>query len=260
MKKVLFLSLSLLCFGIFDCQAEEAFPFVARVTAKTANLRAGQNANFELLGQLKKDDQVVVVAASFDWRKIKLPLEAKAYVSSQFIKELGQGIGEVTGNRLNIRAGALANASIIGQLKKGDLVRILEKKDNWYRIQPPDQSFGWVSKDFIEFQSSEIPSARLVQAPAAAEAIGKTPADNASVQSPSDLVLASGVVENLGIKTISLEIRHSVQSDGKTYALQGYRHMLDGFLNQKVKIEGKLQPDIKSENPVLLVTKITLVL
>ncbi len=260
MKKTLLLCLSLLCFGIVDCQAQEAFPFVAKVTATTANLRAGQNANFESLGQLKKDDQVVVVGESFDWRKVKLPLEAKVYVNAGFIKDLGNGIGEVIGNRLNIRAAALANASIVGQLKKGDLVAIIEKKENWYQIQPPDQSFGWVAKNFIEFQSLEIPAPRLVQA-----ATPKVDVKNPLVveeipQVAVNVFTASGVVQDLGNKSVSLDIRHYLQSDGKVYALQGYRHMLDGFLNQKVKIEGKLQPDIKSDNPVVLVTKITFVL
>ncbi len=261
MKKVFLLSLSLLCFGVVNCQAEEAFPFVAKVTAKTANIRAGQNTNFESLGQLKKDDQIVVVGASFDWRKVKLPADAKAYVNAGFVKDLGNGIGEVSGNHLNIRANALTNASIIGQFKKGDLVRIIEKKDSWYRIEPPDQSFGWVAKDLIAFQSREIPSERLVKLPSssvvAAENVPVAAQNSKEVQS---LVLAVGVVEDLGVNAVSLDIRHFLRSDTKVYALQGYRHILDGFINQRVKIEGKLQPDIKSDNPVVLVTKITLVL
>ncbi len=260
MKKIILVSLSLLCLGAFAAQAQEAFPFVAKVTATTANLRAGQNTNFESLGQLKSGDEVIVVEASYDWRKIKLPVSAKAYVSASYIKDLGDGTGEVIGNRLNIRASALPTSSIIGQLKKGESVRIVEKKADWFRIEPPDQSFGWVAKDFLQFKSVDIPPARTIASPLGSVSVKPVESKTPFPELPAAVISLSGLVEDLGDKAVSPDIRHFLKSDGKVYALQGYRHILDGFLNQKVKVEGQIKPNFKSENPVVLVTKITLVL
>ena len=260
MLKNFFLILSLLCFGCTIVEAQEVFPFVAKIKAKTANVRAGQNTNFESLGQVQEGTELVVVGASFDWRKIKLPADAKAYVNGGFVKDLGDGVGEVTGNRLNVRAGALVNAAIIGQLKKGDLIRILEKKNDWYRIEPPDQSFGWVLNEFLEKTSQEIPPPRVVQAPVRNIYVKKHLEDAKANELPPGVVRATGTVEDLANNMISSNIRHYLQSDGTVYALQGYRHVLDGFLHQKVKIEGQIKPDVKSDKPVLLVTKISLVL
>ncbi|MCC6758741.1 MAG: SH3 domain-containing protein [Candidatus Omnitrophica bacterium] len=260
MLKKFFLILSLLCFGSHIADAQEAFPFVAKVKAKSANVRAGQNANFESLGQVQEGAEVVVVGASFDWRKIKLPADAKAYVNAGFVKDLGDGVGEVTGNRLNIRAGALVNAAIIGQLKKGDLIRLVEKKNDWYRIEPPDQSFGWVLNEFLEKTSQDIPSPRVVQAPIKNIYVKKRLEAGKADELPPGVVRISGTVEDLANNMVSSNIRHYVQSDGTVYALQGYRHVIDSFLHQKVKIEGRIKPDVKSDKPVLLVTKISLVL
>jgi SH3-like domain-containing protein len=253
MLKNLFLILSLLCFGCSNAEAQEVFPFVAKIKVKTANLRAGQNTNFELLGQLKEGDEIVVLGESFDWRKVKLPVDAKAYVNAGFVKDLGKGVGEVSGNRLNIRAAALVSASIIGQLKKGELIRILEKKDDWYRIEPPEESFGWVLNEFLEKTSKDIPAARSVSK--SGPIIDAKPFD-----SQPGLIYAVGTVEDLGNNMISADIRHYIESDGRIYVLQGYRHVIDSFLHQKVRIEGMLKPDVKSDKPALLVTKITLVM
>lgn len=253
--KIFIIIWSLLCFGVSHAQAQETFPFVAKVTAKSVHLRAGPNANFESLDQLENGDEFIVVDASFDWRKVKLPADAKAYVHAGFVKDLGQGVGQVTGNRLNIRAAALTNASIIGQSKKGDLIRIFEKKDDWLRIEPPDQSFGWILKDFIEFKSATIPPVRVVQLPTKSK---KEDTTTSVLQVARVSVM--GVVEDLGTNAVGADIRHFLQSDNTVYNLKGYRHVLDGFRHQRVKMEGLLKPDAKSGNPVVLVTKITLVL
>lgn len=260
MKRLICFGLSLLFLGSVAARAQEVFPFVATVTAKTANVRAGQNVNFESLGQLNKGDDVVVVGASYDWRKIKLSSETKVYVSAGFIKDLGNGTGEVMANRLNIRATASNNASVLGQLKKGELIRILDKKDDWYELESPDQSFGWILKDFIAFKSAQIPPARLVQVPVKNVFIDKIQEVVKPVDLPLEVVLAVGVVSDLGAQMVSSDIRHYLESDGKIYALKGYRRIIDGFLHQKVKIEGQEQSDIKAQYPVVLVSKITLVL
>jgi SH3-like domain-containing protein len=260
MKRLICFGLSLLCLGSVYAQAQEVFPFVATVTAKMTNVRAGQNVNFESLGQLNKGDDIIVVGASYDWRKIKLSSETKVYVSAGFVKDLGNGTGEVTANQLNIRATASNNASVLGQLKKGELIRILDRKDDWYEIESPDQSFGWILKDFIAFKSTQIPPARLVQGPVKNVVSDKLPEVVKPVEVPSEIILAVGVVSDLGVQMVSSEVRHYLESDGKIYALKGYRRIIDGFLHQKVKIEGQEQPDIKAQYPVVLVSKITLVL
>ncbi|MCB9757287.1 MAG: SH3 domain-containing protein [Candidatus Omnitrophica bacterium] len=260
MKRLICVGLSLLCLGGIYAQAQEAFPFVATVTTKTTNVRAGQNANFESLGQLNKGDDIVVVGASYDWRKIKLSSEIKVYVSAGFVKDLGNGTGEVMANRLNIRATASNNASVLGQLKKGELIRIINKKDDWYEIESPDQSFGWILKDFIAFKSSQIPPARLVQVPVQKVDMDKLPEVVKPVELPAEVILAVGVVSDLDEQMVSPDVRHYLESDGKIYALKGYRRILDGFLHQKVRIEGQQQSNIKAQYPVVLVSKITLVL
>lgn len=255
---------------------EEKFPFLARVEKDGVNVRAGQNINFEKIGYLQKEERIVVVDRSYSWYKIQLLRNADSYISTNFVKILGEGIGEVTANRVNIRARKGVNSSVLGQLNKGTLVRVLSESEGWYKIEPANLSYGWVLAEYIAFQSKKIPPARTVYfsikdtedkkrlvIQGVKQRTLKKAVDKAKkiAKEKANRVSSMGIIEDLGKNAISEDIRHKLVVDGKTvYFLKGYRRIIDGFLHHKVTIEGKLQSDVKAKHPVLLVTKINLVL
>jgi SH3-like domain-containing protein len=285
---ILFLSLTPLSWG-----QEEKFPFVGEVQQEDINIRAGQSTSFDRVGQLKKGDQVVVVEKAFDWYKIKLPETSAVFISADYIKELGENVGEVKGSRVNVRSSFGANSSVVGQANKGQLVHLIERQDKWYKVQPIDESYGWVATKFISTTSAAIPEGHSVQAPvrniyqkkrlaeqqptqailptaqpvSPAQPVIAPPANVGQVISVQEIPgakstpFAIGVVDDLGDKALSSNIRHRLIVNEKTvYYLEGYRRIIDGFLHDKVKVEGTLQPKIKAEHPVLHVTRIQLVL
>ena len=262
-----------------------SFPFLAETTTDKVNVRSGQSTSFEKVGRLQKGEQVVVVQKEFGWFRIKLPKSAVSYVSADYIQIIRGDVAEVTGSRVNIRAGNGINFSVVGQMKKGDKVRVLSTAEGWSKIEPVDQSYGWVAEKFLTFKSKEIPTPRIVKAPPPpppkpapirniyvlkrmAEQKAMEEAQRKAVEEAKkeaerrkNLVFAKGVVKSLGDRSISQNIRHKIVVDEKTsYFLKGYRQMIDGFLQSTVKIEGKVQKDITAQHPVLLVTKIHLVL
>ena len=266
-------------------QAEERFPFIGVVTPASVNVRAGQNENFEKVGLVSQGDKVVVVDRSFSWYKIKLPATADSYVSAEFVKELSRNIGKISANRLNIRAGKGLNYSVVGQLEENQLVRILKKDEEWFKIEPIDKSYGWILAEYVQFQSEKIPPPRQVEIPDApgeppttkrvtisdifrkaaqpsesSEPAAPEPAVEEPAPSPVELIQVSGMLTMLG-EPVTPNVRHQIIMDDKTeYYLLGYRRIIDGFINQKVSIEGVLQKDVKAVKPVLLVTKIKLYL
>jgi len=145
--------------------AEEKFPFLAEVSAPSVNIRAGQHSNFEKLCRLNKGVQVIVVARSYSWYKIKLPLDAKSFISQNYIQLTNDKTGVVSANRVNVRAGPDPNTTALGQLKKGASVKILEKLPGWYRIEPIEGTYGWVSAQYLTFKSSSIPAPSNPPAP-----------------------------------------------------------------------------------------------
>lgn len=259
--------------------ADDQFPFLGEITSNNVNIRAGQNVNFESLGHLQKGSQVVMVSKNYGWYKIKLPPDAKSYISAGLVKRLNDGIGQVTGSRVNIRARAGINSAVIGQLEKGQYVNILNNTfEKWYQIKPSEGLYGWVLEQYVIFKSVKIPMPRIVEPPTrniyvkrriarqkAAEEKKRLAAIKAKEEEEArkkrKFIASTGIVEPLGSDSVSDSIRHRLIVDGKTvYLLKGYRGIIDWFLNHKVVLEGELKPSINSQFPIVLVTKIKLVL
>jgi SH3-like domain-containing protein len=59
-------------------------------------------------------------------------------------------IGEVTSDRVNVRAGHGLNYEVVCQLSEKDKVEVYERIKDWYRIKPPQKIYVWVSKGFIQ--------------------------------------------------------------------------------------------------------------
>lgn len=283
--------------------AQEEFPFLGEVTGEGVNIRAGQSTSFEKIGQLKTGEQVVVLGKDYGWYKIKLPIDVKAYINYKFIKELDEKTGEVTGDRVNIRSGIGSDFPIIGQAAQGQYVRILEKSEDWYRIEPTDETFGWITEGLVKFNSKYLPLPRVVEAPIrniyakkkAAEAEKSAEGEKSAPTEPSALeavsaaaptsaiflepiiirkedkpvaaktivptVFTAGVVEDLAERSIAKDIYCMISGDnGTTYYLKAPPEVMDLFLHRQVTVEGVPQSDITAPHPVVLITKINLVL
>ena len=139
--------------------ADEHFPFLGEISHGPVNVRAGANTNFEAVDKLAKGAEVVVLAKNYEWYKVQLPLTASTFVRADYIKERGNSIGELTGDKVNLRVKANSESSPLGQLNKGDLVKLVEKTGEWWKIEPPAAGFAWIHADFVKVKSAEVAQA-----------------------------------------------------------------------------------------------------
>ena len=272
--KTIILLVLFFCFSSRFGFAEERFPFLAEVSAPSVNIRAGEHLNFEKLGRLTKGQQVVVVGKNYSWYKIKLPANAKSYVSQEFVLQVDAQTGVIKSERVNIRAGAGANFTVLGQLKKGTTVKILEKLDGWYRIEAVEGTWGWISQQYLTFKSNQLPPTVPLMGteetvtkkiPPAAEIQEIKSSTVVSAQKAPGPISVIGRVENLNEGIFSDDIRHKLITDDHTiYYLQGYKNVLDEFSSYQVQIEGNIpkekDPQHPSPYPVIVVSKINLIL
>ncbi len=141
--------------------ADEYFPFLGEASKESVHIRAGANINFESLGKLSKGGQVVVTGRHYEWYKVQLPVTASAYIRADYVKDMGNATGTIITDKVNVRARANSESSPLGQMNKGDLVKLVEQApplagqvNGWWKIEPPASAEGWVHADLI------IPAAR----------------------------------------------------------------------------------------------------
>ena len=166
LKRILTAMLSALCIAtIFfsslsissSSQVAAASTSAATMTGDYVNLRSGAGTNYSIIGSLSSGELVTVLDDSNpDWVKVQTSNGAIGYCSKEFVKTLSSAdeseelIGTLTGDYVNLRAGAGTGHAVIGMLYLNDEVTVLDDSDaNWAKIRTKDGQEGYCSKEYL---------------------------------------------------------------------------------------------------------------
>ena len=151
-KKIILCSSVILLFAhLAPGFADEHFPFLAEVSKESVNVRAGPNTNFEKIDKLNKGAQVVVLGRSYEWYKIQPLSTTKSYIRADYLSiTKGESVAVVSGNNVNVRAGANSEAASLGEVKKGTAVEILGQENGWCSLAPVSGTVAWIHHDFLK--------------------------------------------------------------------------------------------------------------
>ena len=241
--------------------AQERFPFLAEVTSDKVNIRAGGNTNFEQLDRLKKGDQVIVVAKSYNWYKIQLLPTAQIYVRADYVELVDGDLGQIKASSVNVRAGKSADAVAVGQLKKDDYVKVKEKIGEWDRIEPMEGIYGWVHQDFIRFKSHQIPDAEIFGLVKLKPTLPFALDENRRQLSPQK-IMVTGRIEQLDQGSANADLFYKLTVNGQIAYYVRRDTMIDAFTHSLVNVEGEVQVDAKQQAPypALSISKLNLIL
>jgi SH3-like domain-containing protein len=239
--------------------ADEHFPFLAQVSKESVNVRAGPNTNFEKIDKINKGLDVVVLGRSYEWYKVQPFPTTKAYIRSDYIRiKEGENVAVVLGDNVNIRCRASSDAASLGEVKKGTLVKVLERAQGWCRLEPVAGTAGWVHQDFLKEISPDVPASMMITA----------------VQWPSDVVVNNipkkiiqeqvtlqGMMQPLS-QAPDADVHYEIVIDDKTAFYLKDIPQISFFANTVVNVEGTVIPDPlkKFTHPLLRINKIALVL
>ena len=137
----------------------------------TLNVRSGAGTSYSVIGSLKNGATVEIVETSGSWYKIKYG-SGYGYVSKDYVTVSSSNNNSssnnttttpstsTTGtikvnNALNVRSGAGTSYSVIGSLKNGATIEIVETVNSWYKIKF-NNGYGYVSKDYVVLQNRSI--------------------------------------------------------------------------------------------------------
>ena len=245
---------------------QEFFPFLAEITSERVNVRAGQSANFERLCQLNEGEEVVVLEHVYSWYKIKLPAKAKSFINAQYVKPLGNDLGEVTAKRINIRAGSSTKHTVVGKVNQGDIVIIQESLDEWIKIQPLADSTGWIAEQFLAFKSKDVGAykeKRVELTKSSQEQVSTPIKEKIKIEQPAQKVVSISGRLKSDIDNVTGKVRYIIAINQQpVYYVKGPSFIFRDFLNYDVAVEGTIDTDVDAtfSYPGILVSKIKLML
>ncbi len=236
---------SSLCLGfVFAApgHADEHFPFWAEVSKESVNVRAGPNTNFAKVDKLSKGQRVLVLGRSYEWYKIQPLLSTEEYIRSDYLNlKKGEALGEVTGDNVNVRSAASADAASLGEVKKGTIVKVKAQAQGWTKLEPVEGTVAWVRQDFVQEAAVQSPAA----VPAAVV---------------SSFVSMRGKVEAL-VQAVQADVHYEIVMDDKSVFFLQDIPQIALFCSTVVDVEGDLVPDPQKKlmYPLLHIQKISLV-
>jgi uncharacterized protein YgiM (DUF1202 family) len=273
--------------------ADGPFPFQAEVLESGVNIRADATVNSQIIAKANKGDKVTALATSYDWYKVTLPKDAAAFIKADLVIQLDGRTLQVEKDRVNIRSSPDESSPIIGKAKRNELVYYRGRSSGWYRIEPTGQCTGWIHKKFVKkAEPAPVEPTPLPEQPAPAEQAAPVPAPELQtiqaslspthlqiLQAPSEiklpalpkndvspaapaptadgeLITLQGIVRFYGMVFKRPAAHKLVTKENKIFLLKGDRQALNAFTYHKVKVSGKILPELKAPYPVIEVVKI----
>jgi uncharacterized protein YgiM (DUF1202 family) len=164
-------------------------PAVAK--EKNVNVRGQAAINSEIVTHLKRGDLVTVIEevtlkkAKTDepskWAKIALPPGTVVWVNASFIKPDTKA---VIPKRLNLRSGPGENYSILGRIDRGTVVKEVETKGEWMKIEAPTNSYAFVAAHLLSTDPADIGPALAKANPPPPPVQAPPPVETAAVVTP----------------------------------------------------------------------------
>lgn len=143
--------------------AQNADTLYARIKADRVNLRAKPDATGEVVAQATLDERLRVQEAQAEWVSVWPPDRVDLWVHRDFVKD-GLSVGE----KINVRAGAGINFSVVGQYQRGERVEVRGQFGEWLKVGPSNAVL-WVNRELVDLmypaQAMEPAPAPVVAAP-----------------------------------------------------------------------------------------------
>jgi SH3-like domain-containing protein len=130
------------------------------ITADRVNVRAGPSANYRILKKLQRGDAIRIHGRYCGWYRIKNPPHVGLWMHGRYINRKGGSVGLVTRDRVNVRPCPGYEGGVMGQLDRGDMVRILGTHGGWAKIAIPRGIFLWIHSRFVVLEPGATAPAR----------------------------------------------------------------------------------------------------
>jgi uncharacterized protein YgiM (DUF1202 family) len=223
--------------------------FQGVINADNINIRTDSTVNSKIICKINKGEPVEVVKELYGWYKIRLPKIAPSYIKKNLVTLLGEKTAQVLEDNVNIRLDASESSWILGRVNMNEVVNILEDKGGWYRIEPVNNSFGWIHKKFID----KVDVLKKIEDVQSIPDIKKE--ERLISEKPTlENNILTGIIKPYG-KVLGRKATHKlITEDNRVFLLKGNKESLDSLNYHRVKITGKLIGAQKY--PIVEVTKI----
>jgi len=232
--------------------AEDSFPFNAEVNSNNINIRSDATVNSEVVCSVNKGTYLYVLKESYGWYKVRLPKNAPSFINTSLVSPLESKPNKVTKERVNIRLRPEQSSPIIGNADKDEIITIYSQEGQWYKIEPVDNSYGWMNKKFV----NKVHIDKAIAQPNIVKLLEKNNKETQEDIVTDNLIIVQGIIKPQGRFFKSTATHKLISQENKIFLIKADKKYLDTFNHRKVKISGILITNPKQKYPVIEIKKV----
>lgn len=130
------------------------YRFAGVINADAVYVRSGAGESNYPTTKLDKGTEVTIVGIKNDWLKIVPPEGSYGLAPKVYVEKQGDGsVGRITQADRMIRIGSElvpSKSAVLTSLNEGDEVAIIGEVDEYFKIKPPEGSFLYVHKNYVD--------------------------------------------------------------------------------------------------------------
>ena len=117
------------------------------VDRNTVNLRASASTNATILFELGKGYPLKVISRKGSWLEVRDFENDKGWVHRPLVGNTAHLVVKV--DSANVRSAPNTSSRILGKVEYGELLRTLDRRSQWVRVQRESGAQGWVSRALL---------------------------------------------------------------------------------------------------------------
>ncbi|MBC8440533.1 MAG: SH3 domain-containing protein [Deltaproteobacteria bacterium] len=117
------------------------------LTAGIANIRSGPGTEYDVLWQVEQYHPFIIIEKKEDWYKIKDFENDVAWLNKSLLGKI-EGVITIK-DKCNIRSKPGTKSQVLFTVEKGVPFKVLERKENWIKIEHADGDVGWIYKTLV---------------------------------------------------------------------------------------------------------------
>lgn len=129
---------------------------LGEITYSEVNARKGPSKEYSTVAKLEKGTKVKILEKKNNWIRIRMEDNSEGWLPKESIKSAGLEKvnieSKISKNNVTIRKSNSSSSKSLGKLVQGEKVKIIDKKDSWYKVEVNDEITGWLQESDLALQ------------------------------------------------------------------------------------------------------------
>lgn len=140
------------------------------INISAVNVRSGPGNGYSIKKVASYGTKVKLLNKSGGWYNVELPSGTNGWIYKKYINTSGHtenddnksdGFNSCNGkvtckSNLNVRSGPSTSYSIKAKLTHGQVIKLTDKSNGWYKVSLTNGTTGWVKDDYIKITTESV--------------------------------------------------------------------------------------------------------